>query len=301
VNEPVNSPPPDPAYIEKEGYRIKRYAPPAPPNELQGYLALLQDFEKRFFNNVDRGYEVMAKSGPELDGYIATQAELFASATGAERNRAGRMLAIAELKRGLDNAQEHISLRLEKGAAADPKRLEELQEKIFAEFTSARDEKFPTLLRTRGGTDPDGVVQEMVGEPYKMFLATLDPTPHTTEFFFDDRYQKVAHAMKCIDSVPKIMEPFKALESYRREGIQESLEKLATLAKERIQLQRSDPASMRWMWSLASFAPPYTPRRMKQAWRAAPIFLPTMPIPKPSRRWWRIRCARPSNLSMTLR
>lgn len=262
--------------VTKDGQVVKAYTPPE-QHDLQGFLQLLNDFEKRFFRNVDRGYLFTDTGVVELDGtlhnidnFIDNKTRVFDTAKGPEREWAGRMLACAHLKRGLEFAKKHIGLRIAQAKrpmneAELSKRLEDLQTSAFADFAEGMDDKYPRLLRTHGVPDMDQVVSEMRGEPYNIFGASMDE-PGLLKTFYDNRYGKIASAMSCIDQVPEIMNPLidkttallqAAPHSKTRGGfriavksdnpdveairqIQGKMLEFASIAKKRIQLLRSD-------------------------------------------------------------
>jgi hypothetical protein len=230
-------------YVEPiPGYLVKHYEPPR-IHKLDDYARLIEDFEKRFFRNVDRGHEILAVR--DIDKYIDQKREAYNAATGPEKELEGGMLCSALIRRSVDHAIQHIRLRIRQGGKDDPsnalehRHLESLRKKIDEDYVETFG--LPALRLSRGQPDRDDVLGEMRGEPFGIFTATLTDTPDKIHSFYRNRYLKVAEAMQCIDTTVASMAQMNAGGTpYHALHVQDSLAALAQAAKDRMQLQRDD-------------------------------------------------------------
>lgn len=268
-------------------YRVRHYEQPR-PEKLDSYAHLMVDFEKRFFRNVDRGHEILGVAN--IDEYIKQKRAAYKKAQEPEKELEGCMLHTALIRRAVDNALRHIRLRIGESTSeetADPlkrKELEVLYTSINSDFLETLN--LPKLRLNRGQPDTDEVVREMVGEPFRVFTASISHSPEAIGEFYRTRYLKTAQAMECIDTVVNTMAQLDVEKTgYRHQHTQETLEKFAHAARERMQLQRSDPdfhaadvalRSIRneiqdALYNAGKEAPPHLPRDRKNRETGNPL------------------------------
>lgn len=221
-----------------ERYLVRFYDLP-PKEDLSAHLKLLESFERRFFYTADHGTEALRHRG-DIDHYVEVCRHALEKADETHIGQASARLSIALLERGINKAREHITLRIN-GAPDSHPALEKLHKEIGADLIEAG-EYFHHVRRKRGHPDIDDVLNEMKGEPYNIFAGTL-PDSEYIHLFHRNRLRKAACAMKCMDDVLAIILPVaKSHPQFISAGIPELLNDLNKYAKERVQIERSDPA-----------------------------------------------------------
>lgn len=225
-------------------------------SDLKTFRQLVVDFEKRFFRNVERGAEVLGV--PDIERYIEDKQRLYDAATGSEKELEGGMLRSALVRRMAERALAHLDMRIDYVdkhpdlAGLTPTQLQEklpeslreslktLEHAVGEDYGAAY--SLPALRLNRGQLDKDDVLGEMPGEVFKFFQGSLPGFEQQLEETYALRYGKIADAQKSADEAVQVMAALDRPGSvYHKLHIQESLEKEATLAKQRMQLMRSEP------------------------------------------------------------
>lgn len=227
-------------YVDPLGddkYLVRHYSPPS-EKSLGTYLQLVRDFERRFLNYVDRGYSVLNKNDGDLDHDIMkwrTESQDANAPLGEDqRDYAARMLRVALLGRAMRGAKSHIKMRLQGHSVEEPA-LQTLATQVEADIVETL--SLPPLRMKRGYKDVDDIVGEMIGEPQKIFFASLSGITDNIREFYAARYRKVAAAMQSIDMIHDAIEPV----GKRFAGIPALLTEMKDSARIKIQLQHYDP------------------------------------------------------------
>lgn len=199
--------------LDSDGrYSVKGYEVPVAGEKahLPTFDALLKEFNDRFLNYVDRGHTLRKINDADMDKLIERERAKYEDETlpQARRDLAGIWYKTALLNRSAANARKHIQLRMNiNEAEPDPKVLDALQTKFLEDWFAA--EAIPLELRTKGGVvERDTIFDEMLGEPRKIFQASLPESfPEAMEGFFNTRYGKVAKAKRVIEHTVKAILP----------------------------------------------------------------------------------------------
>jgi phosphoglycolate phosphatase-like HAD superfamily hydrolase len=224
--------------LQDEKYRV-RYHDLPPADDLRAYLQLLESFERRFLHTVSGGAE-WTSAGKNPDAVVQEKKVQFAAAEGGQKELLGSALCVALYERGLQRAKKHILRRME-GTAADAPEMKALCEQVQNDLMEAGD-LFHYVRRKRGHPDVDDVLNEMKGEPYKIFIGTLPGASGTLEHFHLNRLMKAAMAMRCMDKVAEpAIQLAKSNPRFVEAGVVELLQELNEAAKLRVQLPVHDP------------------------------------------------------------
>lgn len=223
-----------------ERYLVRHHDMPD-NSHLSAYLDLLESFERRFLHAAEEGLEwITPYSRKDMNVYIAEKRKEYEACDDAKKPLLANQLCVAYLERGIATAKMHIQKRIDDDAV-DGKKLLKLQEYVESDLMAA----LPLLkyVRRKGGRpDADDVLDEMKGEPYKIFVGTLDGNQRVLEQFNTNREYKAAQAMKCMDKVADaVVQLAKAYPEYVAAGLPEQIEELRRWTKERVQLHVSDP------------------------------------------------------------
>lgn len=218
-------------------YLVRYYAVPETPS-LDFYYNGVRDFEKRFLNFVDRGYNIAKVKKETLNRYIEKEQSVLDNPkiSEGERELATRWICTAKTARMAKAAREHLHLRIEEGEKADPTKLKQLEQQINDDYLAVIMSPLRPL-RKGGGIDIDDTTGEMMGEPYKMFTASLTNNADMVKQFFDARYVKTAQTMRSIDNACDAISGITARYKEYKKPVQE----MAAAAKDKVQLQHSDP------------------------------------------------------------
>jgi hypothetical protein len=244
-------------------YLVRHYDV-AETKSLNPYLSLVRDFELRFLHYVDRGYNIIGTKEDKLNTYIDKERAIVNSqdpqVSEGEKLLAARWLYTALIGRALKTARKHISERIENGDTNKNKAaLEKLEVSIFGNMHQEEDPKkqvagdyiealgLTTPLRKRGYVDIDDTIGEMIGEPFKLFMASKQFNPEASrednlpalnalQEFYDARYTKIADAMKSIDDAALAVSGV----TRRYKEFKVPMNILVRTTKEKIQLQHGD-------------------------------------------------------------
>ncbi|NBO18341.1 MAG: hypothetical protein EBV03_03775 [Proteobacteria bacterium] len=223
-------------------YLVRRYPLPA-PGDLMGCMKLLESFERRFLYAAEGGSACL-RLGGAIDGYIdELRRDYAACGDDAQKNHLGGKLCVALIGRGLQHAKTHILLRMrgQGDVLPDAQALEALKKRTQSDLVEGL-EYIPYLHRRDGTRDIDDVLNEMKGEPYKIFVATFPEGEHVLEFFRSGREQKVAMAMVCMDKVAASVRTLvKHYPQFAQAGLDAKFSQLLDAAKLRVQLPADDP------------------------------------------------------------
>ncbi len=218
-------------------YLVKIYPP---PGNLSDYISLMESFERRFLHTAEGGREAV-RHLRDLDDYITEKHKAFDTASGGEKELAGAALCVALLDRVVRRAKQHIENRMHKGSHIDKAEQARLQASVGEDLMMAVD-LIGLVRRRHGYKDVDEVLDEMKGEPYKIFAATLQPDSPVIRHFFHNRERKAADAMVCMDKLAQAVEDLARSHPRLVQGhVGEMMAELASAAKARVQLQRDDP------------------------------------------------------------
>lgn len=224
--------------LNDERYLVKFHDLP-PKEDLAAYIKLIESFERRFFYTADRGAEAM-RHKDDIDDYVEASRKAYAAAEGKAQELAAGKLSMALLERGIERAKQHIRLRME-GVNGDDSRLAALEKNVGEDLTEGLN-YFAHVRRKRGHMDIDDVLNEMKGEPYNIFVGTLNTSNGMIHMFHQNRFRKAAKAMKCMDYVADTIAPLaESNPQLEKAGIPQLMKDLAKYAKIRVQLERSDP------------------------------------------------------------
>lgn len=235
--------------VEKEGklyadplhsggtYLVPQYELPS-PGDLKGFLPLLKDFQQRFLHFVDRGYTLNKAHPKMIDSYIEREREALKGDMPEDvRQLTMRWLKTALINRSMRNAVTHVEERMQEPEAIDQEKLNMLSRSIRQDTIEAL--QIPVGLRgKRGYVDDDGVLAEMLGEPQKLFLASLPTSPpDAMDAFNQTRCTKIAQAMECMDEVLHTVSAI--VEKYPE--FEQPMKKMVKHAKVKIGLQHGRP------------------------------------------------------------
>lgn len=231
--------------LESGGQYLVRKYDAADVSDLPAMRGLIKDFEQRFLHFVDRGYNVTKTSPDKLEAYIQHERSVLKDIE-AQRKGSGNadyQKETEELtKRWLGTALVGRSMRLmrhylkQKELGADDAKLDDLQKRVSSDMGEF-DRLGISLRGKRGYLDDDTAIKEMIGEPQKLFIASVLGNDQPIKDFYDGRYLKVASAMKSIDETQNSVAGI--LTTNRK--IETTFKEMAKAAKNKIQIQHGDP------------------------------------------------------------
>jgi hypothetical protein len=199
-----------------DGYWVKCYPPPN--DTLAAKKQLIQSLTRRLFNHMEHGINI---PGRLLD----TVRVVYETETDPHKKRVkGAMLAGALFNRAADIFNHLVELEAI-GVKIQPD--DNLMHTCGLCLREALE--FGKMVKHRNG---DEGIDELWGEPFKAFIMPIDE-------FYETRYMKISMTMKNIDQVASFMAQCTSTDP-RFPGMEPLLEKLATTAKHKCEILRTD-------------------------------------------------------------
>lgn len=215
--------------------KVRRYPLP-PEGDLLAHLRLLESFERRFLHAAEGGSACIRHiSTGDMAEYVETLRQEYASCGDeAQKRHLGGQLGVALMDMGLQHAKLHIRMRME--GHNDDAVLEGLKQKAQGMLMEGVD--FVPLLHRRDGTpDVDDVLNEMKGEPYKIFVATLPGASGVLNLFRMNREQKAALAIRYMERTADAMQALvRQYPQLAQDDAANKVQALMDAARERVQV-----------------------------------------------------------------